>query len=155
MTEALQEAHDELERRVEERTTQQVKTNAELKDNIAVRKAVEETLITTQTLELRCDLAEALPLVSANPYSLEVEVVDSGTGIPPDILGKVFDPFFTTKDPDKGTGLGVAICKSMVEEFDGSIQIQLAPGAGTTVTILLPVVEQPRVDEAERKGQEL
>ena len=53
-----------------------------------------------------------------------------------------------------GVVLGLAICKFMVEEFDGSIQIQSAPGAGTTVTILLPAEEQPRMDGAARKGQE-
>ena len=69
---------------------------------------------------------------------IRIEVEDSGTGIPEEILGKVFDPFFTTKDPDKGTGLGLSVSRSIVEEFDGHLQIHSEPGKGTTATILLP-----------------
>jgi len=67
-----------------------------------------------------------------------VEVEDNGTGIDVDILEKVFDPFFTTKDPDKGTGLGLAVSKSILEEFGGQIDIQSQPDRGTTVSISLP-----------------
>ena len=69
---------------------------------------------------------------------VKVEVIDSGVGIPQNLLTKVFDPFFTTKGPDKGTGLGLAISKSIIESFGGSICIQSAPGQGTTVVVFLP-----------------
>jgi C4-dicarboxylate-specific signal transduction histidine kinase len=144
------------------------------------------TQLRSQGVEVSCDLAVDLPLVSANPHSLEeiilnlltnardavderqktdpeppsarvlvrtglkegdkkskveIAVEDNGTGIPQEMLEKVFDPFFTTKDPDKGTGLGMSISKSIVETFGGSIQIRSMPGGGTTVIVLLPVSE--------------
>ena len=63
---------------------------------------------------------------------------DCGVGIPAGILPKVFDPFFTTKGPDKGTGLGLPICRSIVGQFGGHIEIQSTAGHGTSVTVSLP-----------------
>ncbi len=70
-----------------------------------------------------------------------IEVSDNGTGIPEEILEKVFDPFFTTKGPDEGTGLGLSVSKSIVETFDGRLQIESTPGEGTVVSVYLPVTE--------------
>ena len=75
-------------------------------------------------------------------HLVNIHVVDSGAGIPQELIDKVFDPFFTTKDPDKGTGLGLSISKSIIEGFHGSIDIQSTHGVGTTVTITLPVDEK-------------
>ena len=78
---------------------------------------------------------------------VRIEVIDTGSGIPKDVLAKVFDPFFTTKDPDKGTGLGLAISKSIVEDFGGTIQIESTPGEGTNVSIYLsPASKEPDND---------
>ena len=55
------------------------------------------------------------------------------------IIDKVFDPFFTTKDPDKGTGLGLAVSKSIVEDFGGDILIQSNSG-DTTIIVSLPAI---------------
>jgi signal transduction histidine kinase len=68
-----------------------------------------------------------------------VEVADTGTGIPTDVLPHVFDPFFTTKAEGKGTGLGLPICKRIVEQHQGTLELDSAPGAGTTVRVTLPV----------------
>ena len=68
-----------------------------------------------------------------------VSVRDTGSGIPSAVLSKVFDPFFTTKDPDQGTGLELAISRSIVEELGGSVEIESAVGAGTTARVSLPV----------------
>ncbi|MBD3182468.1 PAS domain S-box protein [Candidatus Poribacteria bacterium] len=71
---------------------------------------------------------------------VSIEVTDTGTGIPKNIIEKVFDPFFTTKGPDRGTGLGLSISKTIVEEFAGKLEIKSEPGNGTTVTIMLSVL---------------
>jgi len=70
---------------------------------------------------------------------IEIQVEDSGHGIPKDHLGKVFDPFFTTKEPGKGTGLGLTVCLALVESLGGSIDINSAENEGAIVTIRLPV----------------
>lgn len=64
--------------------------------------------------------------------------IDNGIGIPEGELHKIFDPFFTTKED--GTGLGLCICKGLVEEMKGSIMIQSKEKEGTTVEIRLPLV---------------
>jgi signal transduction histidine kinase len=51
---------------------------------------------------------------------------------------KIFDPFFTTKDPGKGTSLGLSICKSIVESFQGQIQFDTAENEGTSFEIVFP-----------------
>jgi two-component system cell cycle sensor histidine kinase/response regulator CckA len=68
-----------------------------------------------------------------------VEVADTGTGIPPDIIDKIFDPFFSTKDVGKGTGLGLDIAQRIVvERHGGTISIDSGPGE-TVLRVRLPV----------------
>jgi PAS domain S-box-containing protein len=69
-----------------------------------------------------------------------LELADSGVGIPPGILDRLFDPDFTTKAVGKGTGLGLWIVRSIVQESGGRIRISSHPGDGTTVRIELPAV---------------
>jgi signal transduction histidine kinase len=68
-----------------------------------------------------------------------IEVADTGTGIPPELLPRVTEPFFTTKPEGKGTGLGLAICRRIVQQHQGTIAVESRPGEGTTVRIALPV----------------
>ena len=68
---------------------------------------------------------------------LEIIFHDTGAGIPPACIGKIFEPFFTTKKD--GTGLGLSIVKQTVEQHGGAVEVASAPGAGTSVTIHLPV----------------
>jgi signal transduction histidine kinase len=75
-----------------------------------------------------------------------LEVADTGTGIPADVLPRVFDPFFTTKAEGKGTGLGLAICKRIVDQHRGALEIESEPGRGTTVRVRLPVKNGANVD---------
>ena len=72
-----------------------------------------------------------------------VEFEDTGTGIPASELTKIFEPFYTTKPPGRGTGLGLTICYSIVEEQGGRIGVQSEPGRGTTFRIYLPVAAGP------------
>lgn len=72
-------------------------------------------------------------------HGVVVNVSDNGPGMEPAILARVFEEFFTTKPPGKGTGIGLAVSKSLIEAAGGSIEIASESGAGTTVTIKLPV----------------
>jgi two-component system, LuxR family, sensor kinase FixL len=71
----------------------------------------------------------------------EISITDTGVGLSPEVASKIFQPYFTTKE--KGTGLGLAICQGIISEHGGVIQVDSAPGRGTTFTILLPLEETP------------
>ncbi len=71
--------------------------------------------------------------------TLEVAIQDNGAGIPPEIQDSIFEPFFTTKPPGEGTGLGLYICKQIVDQCQGIIQVETTPGKGTCFRISLPV----------------
>jgi PAS domain S-box-containing protein len=76
----------------------------------------------------------------------EIQVRDTGTGIPAEIQDKVFDPFFTTQPVGKGTGQGLAIARSViVGRHNGTLSFQTQPGVGTTFTIRLPIQPVPVV----------
>ena len=68
-----------------------------------------------------------------------VEVRDNGIGIEPHLVEKIFDRFFTTKHPGKGTGQGLAICKSIIDRHNGRLDITSRPSHGSTFTIYLPI----------------
>ena len=74
---------------------------------------------------------------------LLLEVIDTGPGIPAEIQTRIFEPFFTTKPQGEGTGLGLSLCKRMVEEHEGTITADSEVGRGTTFRIELPVVSRP------------
>ena len=71
-----------------------------------------------------------------------ISVSDKGTGIPEAVLKRLTEPFFTTKDPGKGTGLGLCVVHNLVTRSDGQLNIDSIEGKGTTVTMLLPRVEE-------------
>lgn len=76
----------------------------------------------------------------------EVSVRDSGVGIPAENLRKIFDRFFTTKSADAqgqgGTGLGLALCRDVIEAHQGRIRVESTVGKGTTFTLKLPLAGQ-------------
>ena len=72
-----------------------------------------------------------------------VRVRDTGSGIPPEVRTHLFEPFFTTKERGKGTGLGLAVCKRIVEELGGSIDFTTEVGVGTEFVVRLPAAELP------------
>jgi signal transduction histidine kinase len=71
-------------------------------------------------------------------HSIVIDISDTGTGIPADVLPHILEPFFTTKPQGKGTGLGLAICRRIVQEHNGKLEIRSEVGQGTTIRILLP-----------------
>ena len=76
---------------------------------------------------------------SENGRAIEILVRDDGAGIPAEILPTIFEPFVTTKDRTHGTGLGLAVSRSIIERHSGKISIQSEVGKGTTVKITLPL----------------
>jgi signal transduction histidine kinase len=75
-----------------------------------------------------------------------LEVADTGTGIPNEILPRLFEPFFTTKQPGKGTGLGLASVKAIVEGCGGQIAIRSQVGQGTTFCLGFPISAAKEAD---------
>mgnify|MGYP001824605626 CR=1 FL=1 len=73
--------------------------------------------------------------------SVEIEIRDTGPGIPSDKLDKIFEPFYTTKEIGQGTGLGLSIAYGVVERHHGSIRVESEIGKGTTFFVRLPVPE--------------
>lgn len=72
---------------------------------------------------------------------IQIELKDTGSGIPQEIKDKIFDPFFTTKDRSRGTGLGLSISYGIIKNHGGDIEVDSSPEEGTTFTITLPVEE--------------
>jgi two-component system C4-dicarboxylate transport sensor histidine kinase DctB len=75
-------------------------------------------------------------------------VKDTGVGIPDADLSHVSEPFFSTKLTGEGLGLGLAICKAILADFNGSLDISSTKGKGTQVTVTLPLAVKEKVKAA-------
>ncbi|MDD2541869.1 MAG: ATP-binding protein, partial [Desulfuromonadaceae bacterium] len=75
-------------------------------------------------------------MAEASGTFVVVKVTDTGFGIGREELPRIFEPFFTTKA--KGTGLGLALCRKIIEELGGSIKVESTVGAGTSVFVTIP-----------------
>jgi len=102
----------------------------------------------TLTLSTRNVLLDDLSLAALpseakpGPY-VRLSVKDTGTGISPEALPHIFEPFFTTKGIGKGTGLGLSTVYGIVRQSGGFLQVETAPGQGTTFAVYLPRVDAP------------
>ena len=70
---------------------------------------------------------------------VKIEVEDTGSGVPPEVLPHIFESLYTTKPPGEGTGLGLSIAMDIVHAHGGDIRVRTEVGRGTTFEILLPV----------------
>ncbi|NLD38038.1 MAG: DUF3365 domain-containing protein [Desulfatiglans sp.] len=84
---------------------------------------------------------------------LRLSVIDTGPGIPPDIIDRIFEPYFTTKGPGEGTGLGLAIIHGIVKSYEGGIAVETSPDAGTTFFIYLPLANEKAVMVEDNKTE--
>jgi len=95
-------------------------------------------------LNLALNACQAMPeggtlRITCRPTSngrVEIEVEDTGVGIPPEHLQKIFDLYFTTKE--KGSGIGLSMVYRIVQLHDGEIEVQSTPGRGTRFTLVIP-----------------
>jgi signal transduction histidine kinase len=92
--------------------------------------------------------------VRENPaaHMAEIRIADTGVGIPADQLRLIFEPFYTTKSPDEhghgGSGLGLSVCRQIIEQHQGRIRVESLPGKGSVFTIKLPLsVPEERLSE--------
>jgi len=83
--------------------------------------------------------------------TVEVKVADTGVGIPPERLRLIFEPFYMTKEPDEGghggTGLGLSVCRQIIEQHQGRIRVESLPGKGATFTVKLPIHAEEATEE--------
>jgi PAS domain S-box-containing protein len=85
----------------------------------------------------RVAAAEARPGLREGAYVL-LTIGDTGNGMPPEVRNRAFDPYYTTKGPGQGTGLGLSVVHGVVQSCNGHIDLDTAPGRGTTFRIYLP-----------------
>jgi two-component system NtrC family sensor kinase len=81
----------------------------------------------------------------ANDGGVVVEIADSGPGIPEDSLPHLFEPFFSTRPAHEGAGLGLAVCRQVVSELGGAIEVETTAGRGATFRVTLPAVPRSMV----------
>ena len=105
---------------------------------------VDGDLICQVLLGLLANAAEAAPSggevalgAAAADGTVEIAVADSGPGVPPELRARIFEPFFTTRP--RGTGLGLAVARQIVEAHGGRIEVGERTGGGARFTLHLPV----------------
>jgi two-component system, cell cycle sensor histidine kinase and response regulator CckA len=98
--------------------------------------------IATADARLDADFVRRHPGSVSGRHSCLV-VRDTGCGMTPEVASHVFEPFYTTKQPGKGTGLGLSTVYGIVKQSGGYIEVESAPGMGTSFTVYFPTVDEP------------
>jgi len=96
--------------------------------------------ITTKAMKVDRPYQRGADVMPPGHY-IQIEVADTGTGIPAENLGRIFEPFFSTKEVGAGTGLGLSTVYGIVRQTDGFIFVDSQPGHGTSFRIFLPRFE--------------
>ena len=115
--------------------------------------------IETANTEIDGTLSTGHPDAVPGHYAT-LTVTDTGVGMAPEILGRIFEPFFTTKSPGKGTGLGLATVRAIVDGSEGLVQVHSEPGHGSTFRLFFPalpattIVERPVARDKTPHGDE-
>jgi PAS domain S-box-containing protein len=89
------------------------------------------------------------PTLSISPSGVSISFTDTGIGMPEDVLRKIYEPFYSTKTG--GLGLGLYVCKSIVEDHGGTLEVKSYQGKGTTFTVWLPIQSPAQNDEVLNK----
>ncbi len=107
-------------------------------------------LIDIQTAPIYVDekMAAAFPSLRPGMYAC-MSVIDTGCGIPPDLIERIFEPFFTTKDVGEGTGLGLPMIQQIAKSYGGAIEVHSRVGQGTRFDVYIPVAQATPVDDAQ------
>ncbi len=119
--------------------------------------------LTQVLINLLLNAADALDIVAGRPRTItvgtrlrqgavELVVADNGCGMTPDVLSRAFEEAFTTKARGAGTGIGLFMCKALINQGGGSIDIESAPNQGTTVTVRLSGEEVPAAEQETKKN---
>jgi PAS domain S-box-containing protein len=95
-------------------------------------------------LKISTSVAKRVKIGRSVRDAVRIDISDTGVGIPQENLDKLFTPFFTTKEKGKGVGLGLSVVHGIIERHHGKIDIKSDPGAGTTFSIFLGIVDEEK-----------
>ncbi|MBU1343498.1 MAG: PAS domain S-box protein [Proteobacteria bacterium] len=84
---------------------------------------------------------------------IKIKVSDTGTGIPPAIIGRIFEPYFTTKTVEDGTGMGLSMIHGIIENYSGKIMVESTLGKGTIFTLYFPITQKPEAYQPYEAGK--
>jgi PAS domain S-box-containing protein len=118
------------------------------------------TLLQSAVLNVALNARDAMPnggtlkllTEQDGPSGIRLQVMDTGHGMDTETLRRAFEPFFTTKSVGRGTGMGLPAVQGTVQQHDGTIELESAPGQGTTVSIRLPLADTEGVAPSTNPG---
>ena len=108
-------------------------------DRIHVQQTVVNILM--NAAQAMPDGGKILIRTGRNNQHVFIAITDTGVGIKEEDVERIFEPFFTTKEKEQGTGLGLSLCKRLIEANAGKIEVESKVNEGTTFTIKIPVYQ--------------